>query len=88
MIREAIEKLDVIYLDEKERLIYEQEQKLMWDEQEKMRTAEERGIEKGVQKGIEKSAIKMLLRGDSDQDIADITDLPLVKIQELRNSLR
>jgi len=45
-VKKAIEKLDVIYLDAKERLIYEQEQKQMWDEQEKMRTAEAKGVEK------------------------------------------
>jgi predicted transposase YdaD len=47
------------------------------------------GIEKGIQTGIEKStiAIKMILAGKIDQEIADLTELPLKTIQDMRKNL-
>ncbi len=81
-VKKAIEKLDVIYLDAKERLIYEQEQKQMWDEQEKMRTAEEKGVAKGIEK--EKIAIAQNMKdeGLSYDLIMKMTGLSLDDLNE------
>jgi predicted transposase/invertase (TIGR01784 family) len=56
----------------------------------------EQGIEQGIKQGIEKGenskalkvAKKMILRGDSDGDITEITELSTEQIEELRNSLK
>jgi len=82
-VKKAIEKLDVIYLDAKERLIYEQEQKQMWDEQEKMRTAEAKGVAKGIEKGKFVIAQSMKDKGLSNELIIEITGLSLDDLKEL-----
>ncbi len=54
-----------------------------------IRTGIEKGIKAGIEKGIEKStiAIKMILAGKVDQEIADLTELPLKTIQDMRKNL-
>ncbi len=53
-VKKAIEKLDVMYLDEKEREHYEAARKAMWNRAEELRTAEEKGLKKGHEKGLNK----------------------------------
>jgi predicted transposase/invertase (TIGR01784 family) len=56
----------------------------------------EQGVKQGIKQGIEKGenskalkvAKKMILRGDSNDDITEITELSIGQIQELRNSLK
>ena len=44
----------------------------------------EKGIEKGIERGIEKIALKMIKAGKSDQEIADLTELSVDVIKQLR----
>ncbi len=74
-IKKAIEKLDIIYLDEKEQLIYEGEQKAIRDEQEKMRTAEE--------KGVLKTALNFKNAGAPVEMIMEATGLSREEIEKL-----
>ncbi|WZY01661.1 hypothetical protein NSQ26_06370 [Bacillus sp. FSL W7-1360] len=55
------------------------------------RDAWEKGIEEGIEKGIEKerteTAKRMLLEGAEGAFIAKVTQLPLEKVQELKEEL-
>ncbi len=52
-IKEAIEKLDIMYLSTEEQEIYESEEKRRLDTLEELRTAEKKGLEKGLKQGKE-----------------------------------
>jgi len=41
------------------------------------------GIEQGVQKGIEATARRMLRKGMLPADVADATELPLERVEQL-----
>ncbi|OWR28181.1 hypothetical protein CDO73_20085 [Saccharibacillus sp. O23] len=45
----------------------------------------ERGIEQGVQKGIETTARRMLRKGMLPTDVTDATELPLERVEQLKN---
>ncbi len=51
----------------------------------------EEGMEKGIEKGIEKkareTAVKLIKKGMSNADIAEITDLSIEEIEKIRESL-
>jgi len=49
---------------------------------------EAKGIEIGRREGVEKVAIKMIQSNKSDQEIVELTDLPLEVITKLRNQYR
>ena len=55
---------------------------------EALRTAEEKRIGKGIEKGILIGAKKMILRGDGNENIAEITELSIEQIEELKHSLK
>ena len=69
-------------------MLYEARQAEISDQRTRIKVAEEKGIEKGIEKGTNDKAIriakKMINRGDSINDIADITELPKEKIIELK----
>jgi predicted transposase YdaD len=44
----------------------------------------EQGIEQGIEKGLKKTAINMISKGYSDERIAEITNLSIKRIQDLR----
>ena len=46
----------------------------------------EKGIEKGIQQGIEKMAHRLLSKGMSREDVAEMANLPLAEIDKLINS--
>lgn len=46
---------------------------------------EEKGIEKGIQQGIEKMAHRLLSKGMSREDVAEMANLPLAEIDKLIN---
>ena len=81
-IKKAIEELNIMYLDSKEKEYYEGLQKAKMDEQARLETAEriglekgfEKGIEKGIERGIEKGLEKGIEKGilKEKQDIAKI----------------
>jgi predicted transposase/invertase (TIGR01784 family) len=87
-IKKAYGLLQIISRDEKARMLYEARQAEISDQRTRIKAAEEKGIEKGIEKGetnkATKIAKKMINRGDSIDDIADITELPKEKIIELK----
>ena len=85
---------------QEETLAYESRLKYIMDEEAKLDDAKyfaqkegrqkglEAGIEKGIEKGIEvamiKVAKKMMKKGESNEEIMDVTDLTLEVVEELR----
>ena len=63
-VKKAIEKLDVMYLNEKEQEYYEAEQKTIRDRAEALRSAEETGVIKGAKDKAIKMAIMMKEKKD------------------------
>ena len=47
----------------------------------------ERGVESGFERGIEKTALNMLKKNISFEEIADITELTVDKIKELAKKM-
>ncbi len=82
-VKKAIEKLDVMYLNEKERQYYEAAQKAQRDSSEALMTAKEEGREEGEIAKAKKMAKKMLAQGESIGKIMDYTDLTEEEIHSL-----
>jgi len=85
-IYEAIEKLEKMYFDEKEREIYEGERKRKMDQNEEIRTAEEKGIKKGIKEekiNIAKSLLDIL----DEKIISEKTGLTIEEIIKLKNKI-
>jgi predicted transposase/invertase (TIGR01784 family) len=94
-VKKAVEKLDIMYLDKEERVLYEGELKRLRDYNAEIMTAEIRGIEKGVKKGIQEGIkegekikaleiTKNLLDVLDNETIALKTGLTIEEIQKLR----
>ncbi|MHC1685192.1 MAG: Rpn family recombination-promoting nuclease/putative transposase [Clostridiaceae bacterium] len=90
-IKKAYDLLQIISKDKKARMIYEARQAEISDQLTRIKTAKEEGINIGKEEGATQKAImiakKMLLRGDSIEDIIDITELSKEKILELKKEL-
>jgi predicted transposase/invertase (TIGR01784 family) len=104
-IRKASEKLELMYLDKKEREYYEAQQKRYLDEvsriqeaveqavQEAVEQAVQEAVERAVQEAVEQAELNNkienakngILKGYSNQIIADITGLTAEQIALLRN---
>ncbi len=94
-IKKAIEKLDTMYLDKKEREYYEAARKAKWNAEESIRTAKEIGWKKGMEEGREegreegeikratKMARNMLLEDEKIEKIMKYTGLSREEIEEL-----
>lgn len=95
-IKEAYGKLQIISKDEKSRMAYEAREAEIYDQMTRLKTAREEGIVQGIAQGMNKGrtqgaaekavriAEKMLKRGDSIDDIVDITELTREEILELK----
>ena len=86
-IKKALEKLDIMYLDNEEREIYENDLKALRIHNAEIKTAEEKGIQKGIQKGEKNKAseiAKNLLDVLDNETIAVKTGLTIEEIQKLR----
>jgi len=82
-IKKAIEKLDILYFDEKERECYENERKAEWTRSAEIQTAEERGKVEGEIKKTIDTARKMKLKNLPVELIVEITGLSIKEIEEL-----
>ncbi len=91
-IRKANMKLDIMFLDAKEKIYYEGQQKFLLDETSRLQEAVEKAIKQGIEQGIEqgqinskieiaKNLISLALENDF---IIKVTGLSLSEIQELR----
>jgi predicted transposase/invertase (TIGR01784 family) len=83
-IKDAFDYLQVISKDEEKRLAYEARQMWLMDQ----RTREEIAREEGEKNAKIEVARKMLRRGVKLEYIAEDTDLPIAKIQELAQSIQ
>ena len=91
-IKKAYDLLQIISKDEKARMLYEARQAEISDQLTRIKSAEEKGRKKGRKEGREEGATKkairvaekMLGRGDSIEDIVDMTELPKEKVVELK----
>jgi predicted transposase/invertase (TIGR01784 family) len=82
-IKKAIEKLDVMYLNNKEREFYEAEQKKMRDTAEALRTAEEKGKENGAKDKAIEMARNLKENGVDISLIAGASGLSKEEIEKL-----
>jgi len=87
-IKKAYDLLQIISKDEKARMLYDARQAEISDQLTRIKSAEQRGMEKGRENGATEKALrvaeKMLRRGDSLEDIVDITELPMEKVLEIK----
>ena len=73
-------------------IAYHSRLKTIIDAEAKLDYARHQGIEEGIQKGIQEGLVqqnkqiaqKMIAKGKSDEEIQDLTELPLEEIQRLR----
>ncbi len=87
-IKKAYDLLQIISKDEKARMIYEAREAELRDQLTRIKSAEEKGINEGINIGEDRKAIniaeKMIKRGNSVEDIMDLTELSKEKILELK----
>lgn len=88
-IKKAEEKLDVLKMNKEERKKYEKYLESLVSELDIIETAKEEGREEGREEGATEKAIriaeKMIKRGDSIEDIVEMTELTEEKILELKH---
>jgi predicted transposase/invertase (TIGR01784 family) len=87
-IRKAAQKLDAMYLDEKEKSYYEAQQKFWLDQNSFIKETLEKAVEQAELNSkieIAKNAIK---KGFDNQTIADLTGLPIKQIEQLRSEIK
>lgn len=88
-IKKALEYQAYFMHDAKLRHKYELQEKAIRDYNSSMLAVKEESLQQGIQIGeknsMKKMAIKMLARGDSIEDIADMTELSITEIEQLRN---
>ncbi|QPQ36014.1 hypothetical protein [Lysinibacillus sp. JNUCC-52] len=91
-IREALQAWEEISQDPDNIIAYQSRVKYLLDEEAKMEDAkyyaEQEGIEKGIKQGIEGIAKKMILKGNSDREIIDLTNLSFEELQALRQEVK
>jgi predicted transposase/invertase (TIGR01784 family) len=83
-IRKASEKLEVMYLDKKEREYYEAQQKRYLDETSRIQEA----VEQAELNKQTENAKNGILKGYNNQIIADITGLTVEQIEQLRGETK
>lgn len=102
-IKKAEEKIEYLSSDPKtmelykarERSLHERANMISGAREEGIEIGIEIGIEKGIEKGIGKGedrkaikvAEKMLKRGDSIEDVVDITELPIDTVMEIKKKM-
>ena len=86
-LESAAQKLDILKLSEKERRAYTHYQEALRDDASFNSTLEvEKAIakEQGAQLASEKFAFKLFEKGMSDEEVAEMTDLPIERVKALR----
>ena len=87
-IKKAYDLLQIISKDEKARMLYEAEQAKISDQLTRIKSAEKKGKEEGIKEGIKEGIIriaeKMIKRGDSVEEIIDMTELSKEQVVEIR----
>ncbi|MBZ9622182.1 Rpn family recombination-promoting nuclease/putative transposase [Clostridium sp. FP2] len=86
-IKKAYNLLQIISKDEKARMLYEARQAEISDQLTRIKSAEEKGIEKGATEKAIKVAEKMIIKGLSIDDIAEITELTVESLLEIKRNI-
>jgi predicted transposase/invertase (TIGR01784 family) len=86
-IKKAYGLLQIISKDEKARMLYEARQAEISDQLTRIKSAEEKGIEKGATEKAIKVAEKMIIKGLSMDDIAEITELTVERLIEIKHNM-
>ncbi|MFJ7661897.1 hypothetical protein ACIQXW_05780 [Lysinibacillus sp. NPDC097162] len=91
-IRKALQAWEEISQDPDNIIAYQSRVKYLLDEEAKIEDAkyhaEQEGIEKGLKKGIEAIAKKMILKGNSNEEIMELTNLKLEDVQAIRQEVK
>jgi predicted transposase/invertase (TIGR01784 family) len=87
-IRKASQKLDAMYLDEKEKSYYDAQQKFWLDQNTFIKEAVEKALEQGELKKQIEIAKNFIVIGLDNATIAKGTNLTVEKIEELRNEMK
>jgi predicted transposase/invertase (TIGR01784 family) len=91
-IRKASQKLDAMYLDEKEKGYYDAQQKFWLDQNTFMKEAVEKAQAEGKEQGELNSKIEIaknaILEGSKNEFIAKITGLTTEQVEKLRNETK
>ena len=82
-IKKAYDLLQIISKDENARMLYESRQAEISDQLTRIKSAEEKGSNKRALRVAE----KMLIRGDSIEDVADLTELPREMVMDIKNKM-
>jgi predicted transposase/invertase (TIGR01784 family) len=92
-IRKASQKLDTMYLDEKEKGYYDAQQKFWLDQNTFIRETVEKAVEKALEQAVEQAELskqieiakKLIQRKLSNEEIAEDTGLTVEQVELLRN---
>ena len=92
-IKKATKVLNLLSSDPETVRLSELREKAVWDEASRLRGARAEGMEQGIRQGIEqgieqgkiKVARRMLAKGSSTEDIADVTGLTVEEVCKLQN---
>ncbi len=84
-IKKATKVLNLLSSDPETVRLSELREKAIWDEVSRLRGARAEGIEQGIEQGKIKIARRMLVKGSSIEDIADITGLTVEEVCKLQN---
>ncbi len=82
-IKKAYDLLQIISKDENARMLYESRQAEISDQLTRIKSAEEKGSNKRALRVAE----KMLICGDSIEDVADLTELPREMVMDIKNKM-
>ncbi|WP_312888299.1 Rpn family recombination-promoting nuclease/putative transposase [Clostridium bowmanii] len=86
-MKKAYGLLQIISKDKKARMLYEARQAEISDQLTRIKSAEEKGIEKGATEKAIKVAEKMIIKGLSMDDIAEITELTVERLIEIKHNM-
>jgi len=90
-IRKALQAWEEISLDPDNIIAYQSRVEYLLDEAAKIEDAkyyaEQEGIEKGIKQGIEGIAKKMISKGNSNEEIMELTNLKLEEVQSIRQEV-
>jgi predicted transposase/invertase (TIGR01784 family) len=87
-IRKASQKLDAMYLDEKEKGYYDAQQKFWLDQNTFMKEAVEKALEQGELNSKIEIAKNFIVIGLDNATIAKGTNLTVEQIEQLRNEMK
>ena len=87
-MEKAMTTLEFLSQDQKTRMLYEARQKALHDYASAIGHAEERGMEKGKLEGRLEVARRMLTKGVSLEEAADLTDLSMEELAALQRTMQ